>query len=180
MANLNKVILVGNLTRDPDARRTNSGTSLCKLGLAVNRRFRTQGGEQREETVFVDIDVWGRSADFCRDYLKRGASVFVEGRLRMDSWEDKATGQQRSKLLVVAENVQSLGTRDGGSQPQGDSGYSQGVQQQPQQNGGWNNAPQQQQAPVPPPFPNPSQDQPLSPEGDAFDVSDESIDDIPF
>lgn len=190
MANLNKVILAGNLTRDPDARRTNSGTSLCKLGMAVNRRFKTQSGEQRDEALFVDVDVWGKQADFCRDYLRRGSPVLIEGRLRMDSWEDKTTGQQRSKLLVVAEQVQSLASRDGGSQQSGggaqQGGYDQGGAQQPENQ--QSSQPQQSapQAPAPPPFPSAPQAQPqgqanvVPPAGDAFDVSDESIDDIPF
>ncbi len=109
MASLNKIYLMGNLTRDPELRHTPSGTAVCKMGLAVNRRFTTAQGEPRDETCYVDIEAWGRTAEQCSQYLRKGSSAFVEGRLRMDQWEDKATGQKRSRLLVHAENVQFIG-----------------------------------------------------------------------
>jgi len=130
MANINKVLLIGNLTRDPEARRTNSGTSVAKLGLAINRKFKNAAGEYQEEVTFADVDVWGRSADFCRDYLRKGAPVYVEGRLKLDQWEDRETGQKRSKLGIVAESVQSLGTRNEG-QPQPQNFPAQQPQQHP-------------------------------------------------
>lgn len=111
MANTNIVLLAGNLTRNPDARRTNSGTTVCNLGLAVNKKWRDQQGQQRESTLFVDIEVWGKQADFCRDYLGKGASVLIEGELESQQWEDKTTGQQRHKLVVKARNVQALDKR---------------------------------------------------------------------
>jgi single-strand DNA-binding protein len=117
MPSLNKVYLTGNLTRDPELRYTPSGTAVCRLGLAVNRRFTTSQGESREESCFIDIDVWGRTAEQCNQYLRKGSAALVEGRLKMDQWEDRASGQKRTKLLVHGENVQFIGTpaRTGGT-----------------------------------------------------------------
>lgn len=109
MASLNKVLLMGNLTRDPELRRTTTGTAVCRMGLAVNRRYTTAQGEVRDEPCYIDVDVWGRSAEACAQNLRKGSSAFVEGRLRMDQWEDKASGQKRSRLLIQAENVQFVG-----------------------------------------------------------------------
>ena len=109
MASLNKVFLIGNVTRDPEIRYTSGGAALCVLGLAVNRKYTTSKGEDRDETCFVDIDIWGRQAESCHNYLRKGAPVFVEGRLRYDQWEDRDTGHKRSRLLVTAERVQFLG-----------------------------------------------------------------------
>lgn len=113
MASYNKVLLLGNLTRDPEVRYTPKGTAVATLGLAVNETYTTAGGEQKEETVFVDIDVWGRQAETAGQYLSKGRPVFVEGRLRLDSWEDKESGQKRSKLKVVALRIQFLGAPRG-------------------------------------------------------------------
>ncbi len=109
MANFNKVILLGNLTRDPELRFTPKGMAIAKLGLAVNRAWTSETGEKKEETTFVDIDVFGRTAENVGQYLRKGSPVLIDGRLRLDSWEDKQTNQKRSKLTVVAENVQFLG-----------------------------------------------------------------------
>ena len=114
MANLNKVMLIGNVTRDPEIRYTPKGTALVELGLAVNRRYTAENGEKREETTFVDVTFWGRTAEIANEYLKKGRSVYVEGRLQLDSWDDKTTGQKRSKLRVVGEEMQMLGSREGG------------------------------------------------------------------
>src|SRR6059036_2839554 len=103
MASLNKVMLMGNLTRDPEVRYTPKGTAVAEIGLAVNRTFTAENGEKREETTFVDVTLWGRQAEVAAEYLKKGRPVFIEGRLQMDSWEDKTTGQKRTKLKVVAE-----------------------------------------------------------------------------
>jgi len=108
MASFNKVILMGNLTRDPDVRATTGGMTIVKLGLAMNHRFTTSTGEAREETCFVDVDVFGKQADSCRNYLHKGSPVLVEGMLRTDSWQDKNTGEKRSKLVVRADRVQFL------------------------------------------------------------------------
>jgi single-strand DNA-binding protein len=108
MANLNKVMLIGNLTRDPELRYTPKGTAVADLGLAVNRRVSDGNGNWSDETTFVDITVWGNTAENSQKYLSKGRGVFVEGRLQLDTWEDKQTGQKRSKLKVVGENVQFL------------------------------------------------------------------------
>lgn len=118
MASFNKVILIGNLTRDPDLRTTQNGTAICDLGLAVNRRWRDQSGRDQEETCFVDVAVWGRSAENCAQYLQKGAPVLVEGRLRLEQWEDRNGGGKRSRLTVVAEVVQFLGSRADGDRQQ--------------------------------------------------------------
>ncbi|MGA1540156.1 MAG: single-stranded DNA-binding protein, partial [Chthoniobacterales bacterium] len=116
MASYNKVMLLGNLTRDPEVKYTPKGTAVTELGLAVNRTYTTDGGEKREETTFVDITMWGRQAEIAGEYLKKGRPLFVEGRLQLDTWDDKQTGQKRSKLRVVCENFQMLGSRDGGGE----------------------------------------------------------------
>ncbi len=113
MANLNKVLLMGNLTRDPEVRYTPKGTAVAELGIAVNRVYSGENGEKREEVTFVDVTVWGRTAENVGEYLKKGRPVFIEGRLQLDSWEDKTSGQKRNKLKVVADNVQFLGSPRG-------------------------------------------------------------------
>ena len=112
MASMNHVLLMGNLTRDPDVRQLAVGGTICKFGLAVNRRYQTRSGEDREETCFVDIDVFGRQAETVGQYLNKGRPVLVEGRLRQDRWEDRNTGQKMSRLVVVAQRVQFLGRPD--------------------------------------------------------------------
>ena len=114
MAQLNKVFLMGNLTRDPELRRLPSGTAVTELGLALNRSYMGKDGEKREEVVFVDVTVWDRQAETCCQYLKKGRAIHVEGYLKMDSWEDKATGEKRSKLKVQADRVQFLDRREDG------------------------------------------------------------------
>ena len=115
MANVNKVILIGNLTRDPEVKYTPKGSAVSDVGLAINRNYTLDSGEKREETTFVDVEFWGRTAELAGQYLKKGSQVYIEGRLRMDSWEDKTSGQKRSKLKVVAETLQFLDRRSGGS-----------------------------------------------------------------
>ncbi len=119
MANLNKVMLIGNLTADPEVRTTPRGTSLTELRLAVNR---VTGGandtERREETTFLDVTCWGRIGEIAAQYLSKGRPVFIEGRLQMDSWEDKQSGQKRSRIRIIAENMQLLtGGREASSTP---------------------------------------------------------------
>jgi single-strand DNA-binding protein len=111
MANLNRVLLIGNLTRDPEIRYTPKGTAVADIGLAINRVLSTEEGERREEVTYVDVVLWGRLAEIADQYLKKGRPVFIEGRLQLDSWDDKQTGQKRSRLRVVAENMQLLGSR---------------------------------------------------------------------
>ena len=122
MANLNKVMLIGNVTRDPEIKYTPKGSAVTDLGIAVNRVFTPDGGEKREETTFVDVTLWGRQAEIAGEYCKKGRSIYIEGRLQLDSWEDKASGQKRSKLRVVGENFQLLGPRPGGSGGSGGHG----------------------------------------------------------
>jgi len=124
MASFNKVLLIGNLTRDPELRRLPSGTAVVELGLALNRSFTGKDGERREEVVFVDVTVWDRQAETCAEYLRKGKPVHVEGYLKMDQWEDKATGEKRSKLKVQADRVQFLGGRDAPGGGSGDDEYS--------------------------------------------------------
>jgi single-strand DNA-binding protein len=114
MASFNKVILVGNLTRDPELRYTPKGMAIAKVGLAVNRNWRNEAGETKEEVTFVDVDVFGRTAENLAQYMRKGSPILIEGRLRLDQWDDKQTGQKRSKLGVVGEVVQFLGSPRGG------------------------------------------------------------------
>jgi single-strand DNA-binding protein len=111
MANLNRVLLIGNLTRDPEVRYTPKGTAVADIGIAVNRVYSGEDGEKKEEVTFVDVTLWGRQAEVAQEYLKKGRQVFIEGRLQLDTWDDKQTGQKRSRLRVVAENMQMLGSR---------------------------------------------------------------------
>jgi single-strand DNA-binding protein len=115
MAYLNKVFLIGNLTRDPELRVTPKGTAICQFGLAVNRQFKDESGATRDETTFVDIEAWGKQGELVAKYLTKGSPAMVEGRLKLDQWEDKQSGQKRSKMKVVLENVQFLSTRGAGT-----------------------------------------------------------------
>ena len=110
MASFNKVILAGNLTRDPELRYTPKGTAIAKIGLAVNRTWRNEAGETKEEVTFVDVDCFGRTAENVGQYMRKGSAMLVEGRLKLDTWDDKQSGQKRSKLGVVAETIQFLGS----------------------------------------------------------------------
>lgn len=110
MVSLNKVLLIGNLTRDPELRYIPSGMAVADLGIAVNRRFRAQSGEFKEETCFVDVIAWGKQAEFCAEYFKKGRPIFIEGRLQLDQWEGK-NGEKRSKLRVVADRIQFVDSR---------------------------------------------------------------------
>ncbi len=113
MASLNKVFLIGNLTRDPELRVTPKGTAICQFGIAVNRQFKDDSGATRDETTFVDIEAWGKQGELVSKYLAKGSQCMVEGRLKLDQWEDKASGQKRSRLKVVLDNVQFLGAPRG-------------------------------------------------------------------
>ena len=114
MASLNKVMLIGNLTRDPEVRYTPKGSAVADLAIAINRVYSADNGEKREEVTYVEITLWASLAELAGKYLHKGRSVFVEGRLQLDSWDDKATGQKRSKLRVIGENIQFLDRREGG------------------------------------------------------------------
>jgi len=118
MANFNKVILAGNLTRDPELRYTPKGMAIAKLGLAINRVWKNEAGENKEEVTFVDVDAFGRQAEVIAQYLKKGRPILMEGRLKLDQWDDKQTGQKRSKLGVVLESFQFMDSgRGDGSGP---------------------------------------------------------------
>ena len=175
MASVNKVMLIGNLTRDPEVRYTPKGSAVADIGLAINRYFTLENGEKREETTFVDVVLWGRQAELAQQYLSKGRPVFIEGRLQLDSWEDKTSGQKRSKLRVVGENMQFLGSpKDGGGGGSGDGGGGGGYQQA---------------SSSPPPPARPSADSGGDSGGDSgsrsndgaqFDTSIDDEDDIPF
>ncbi len=115
MASFNKVILVGNLTRDPELRYTPKGTAIAKIGLAVSHKWKNEAGELKEDVLFVDVDCFARTAENVGQYMRKGSAILIEGRLRLDTWDDKQTNQKRSKINVVAETVQFLGSpRSGG------------------------------------------------------------------
>ena len=154
MANLNKVLLIGNLVADPELRYTPKGTAVTDIRLAVNRVWTGEGGQKQEETTYCDVTLWSRQAELANQYLSKGRPVFIEGRLQMETWEDKTSGQKRSKLKIVGENMQFLGGGGGG--------------------GGGGGAPQQQRAAVQEQAP--SQPQGASPA--SANVEDD--DDIPF
>ena len=175
MASLNKVFLIGNLTRDPELRYTTSGTGVCGMRMAVNRKY-SVNGEEREEVCYVDVDAFGRQAETCNQYLRRGSQILVEGRLRYDEWDDRETGKKRNRLQVIAERVQFMSPpATGPAPPSAPQQAPRPAQQhapsqsaQPQQQP---SAPQTQaSAPPPPPFPGNQSD----------DRHGDSIDDIPF
>lgn len=123
MASFNKVILAGNLTRDPELRYTPKGTAIAKLALAMNRRWTGEDGQTKEEVTFVDIDAFGKQAETISQYLRKGGGLLLEGRLKLDQWDDKQTGQKRSRLGVVLEQFTFLGTgKPEGATPTGAPG----------------------------------------------------------
>ena len=149
MASFNQVILVGNLTRDPELRVTPKGTAICQFGLAVNRQFKDESGQTRDETTFVDIEAWGKQGELVAKYLTKGSPALVQGRLKLDQWEDKQTQQKRSKLKVVLENVQFLSSRGaGGGQSGGEESFDQSAPVERY------SPPQRTQRPAPPPPPD--------------------------
>jgi single-strand DNA-binding protein len=162
MASFNKVILIGNLTRDPELKYTPKGTAVAKLGLAVNRSWKTETGETREEVTFIDVDAFGRQAEVIGQYLKKGRPLMVEGRLKLDQWDDKTTGQKRSRLGVVLESFQFLDSGRGGGEGGGGEG------------GGGEYAPR--------PQPRPSRPAPAAPASPASDPDMPPVedDDVPF
>lgn len=121
MASLNKVILMGNLTRDPDLRVTPKGSAVCQFGIAVNRRFHDESGASRDEVTYVDVECWGKLAEIAGKFLVKGRPCLVEGRLKFEQWEDKESRQKRSRLKVQAENIQFLGVaKEGGQKSNGE------------------------------------------------------------
>jgi single-strand DNA-binding protein len=162
MASVNKVMLLGNLTRDPEIRYTPKGTAVTDLGMAVNRVRTGDNGERIEEVTYVDVTLWGRQAELAGQYLGKGRPVFIEGRLQLDQWDDKQSGQKRSRLRVVGENMQFLPGGGGGGN--GGGNYPQGGSSSEEDEG------PQRQAP-------PSSSQGGAAASDSFDNDD---DDIPF
>jgi single-strand DNA-binding protein len=128
MPDINKVSLAGRLTRDPELQYLPNGTPLCKLGLAVSKKFKTKSGEMKEDTLFINITAWRGTAEYCGNNMRKGMPILVEGRLTSDEWEDKNTGQKRSKIEVTAERVQGLAWEDRNSGGGGGSNYSQSSQ----------------------------------------------------
>lgn len=140
LPDLNKVIVAGRLTRDPDLKYISSGKAVCRMGLAISRQFKTRDGERREDTTFVDVTVWDRQAEFCGENLKKGRPILVEGSLKSDSWEDKQTGQKRSKIEINAQRVQTLDWEDRGGGGGGSRGGSRGSSDRDE--GGYDDAPE--------------------------------------
>jgi single-strand DNA-binding protein len=196
MASLNKVLLIGNLTRDPELRYlSGSNSAVCEFGIAINRRFMQNGGQEKDETCFLEIVVWGKQAETCSRFLQKGSTVFIEGRLVYDQWTEKDTQKKRSRVRVTAERVQFLsGRRDDqggmGEMPPEDDGYQPQQPRAPrqggyQQQGGFQNrAPQgqpyrRQQFEEPPYNPAPNM-QPHQGMPDSGPDPLENVDDIPF
>lgn len=116
MASFNKVILMGNVTRDPEVRYTTGGTAVCELTLAINHRWKDRDNQMREEVTFVDVTLWGRTAEIAGEYLAKGRAAHIEGRLKQERWEDKETKKNRSRIVVVAESLQLLGGKPDSAQ----------------------------------------------------------------
>ena len=114
MPALNKVLLIGNLTRDPELRVTQKGTPICQFSMAINRKWRTESGQEQEEVVYIDCEAWGKQGETVAKYCTKGRPLYVEGRLRLDQWEDKNTKEKRSRMKVVLENFQFLGSEASG------------------------------------------------------------------
>lgn len=112
MPNLNRVLLMGNLTRDPEVKFTTKGTAIASFGIAINRTYKPEGGEKREEVTFVDLTAFGRTAEVIGEYFKKGKPIFIEGRLQLNQWDDKTTGKKMTKLKVVVDSFEFLGGRD--------------------------------------------------------------------
>ncbi len=129
MANFNKVIIAGNLTRDPELRYTPKGTAVAKLGMAINRTWKSESGENKEEVTFVDVEAWGRQAEVIAQYMRKGRPLLVDGRLKLDTWEDKNTHQKVSKLKVVLESFSFIDSKGpdagagGGGVPSGEPAH---------------------------------------------------------
>lgn len=130
MPDLNKVLLAGRLTRDPELRFLQSGTAVCKMGLAVSRFYRTKEGDRREETLFINVEAWAKTAEYCGEALRKGRPILVEGRLKSSEWEDKA-GQKRTTIDVRADRIQQLDWDDRNSPSSGGGSRPSGSQQRP-------------------------------------------------
>src|SRR3954462_6085629 len=149
MANFNRIVLVGNLTRDPQLKYLPSQMAVVEFGMAVNHKFRTRDGQDREEVLFIDCACFGKGGEIINTYCHKGGQLLVEGRLKYDTWEDKQGGGKRSKHSVVVDNFQFLGGgREGGGAPQSfEGGGDESQQQRPPQRAPQQRPPQQQRAP---------------------------------
>jgi single-strand DNA-binding protein len=182
MASYNKVLLMGNLTRDPQLKYLPSQTAVVDFGLACNRKYKTQSGEQKEEVTFVDCSAFGRTAEVINEYFKKGKPIFIEGRLRYEQWEDKQGGGKRSRLSVHIDNFQFIGGREGGGggggapEAGGEGSYG---DEAPTQRGPAR-PPQQSRGPVRPPPPRPAQQDAPPVEQPFPDEQQFKDDDIPF
>lgn len=116
MPNLNKALLMGNLTRDPEIRVLPKGTQVCQFAIAINRSFKLESGETKEEVTYVDIEAWGKTAETIAKYFTKGKPIYVEGRLKLETWEDKTTKEKKSRMKVVLEQFQFLESKGGGGQ----------------------------------------------------------------
>ena len=164
MASFNKVLLIGNLTRDPETRQTNGGQSVVAFGLAVSRQYLTARNEQREEVLFVGVEAWGRTGEVVAQYCRKGNPLFVEGRLKFDQWQDRDTGARRSRLSVTAESIQLLGAPNRGAGYGEESAGGQQPYQPGPQGGAFGAVPPPQQLGAPMPAFQPiSDDTPESP-----------------
>jgi single-strand DNA-binding protein len=112
MANMNVVMLAGNLTADPELKPLNESSSVCALRMAINRKYKDRNGEMQEDTCFINVDVFGKQAESCNTYLRKGSPLIVEGRLQMDQWQDKESGQNRSRLKIIANRIQFLNSKN--------------------------------------------------------------------
>ena len=179
MASFNKVLLMGNLTRDPQLKYLPSQTAVAEFGLACNRKFRTANGEDREEVTFVDVTAFGKQAEVINQYMTKGKPIFIEGRLKYDQWEDKNGGGKRSKLTVVIENFQFIGGRDGAGAGGGGGGGDYSEQGRSHEGGG---APQRAPQRGGPPQRQPQRApvQQAAPEQPFGDEQQFKEDDIPF
>ncbi len=158
MPNLNKVMVMGNLTRDPEIKYTPKGMAIASFGVAVNRVWSNEAGEKQEEVTFIDIEMFGRKAEVVGEYFKKGKPIYVEGRLKLDSWDDKATGQKKSKLKVIGETFEFLGSREGGGGGGGGGEHGEGrTESRPQQS---RPAPNRPASPAPRPPADPDLDAP--------------------
>lgn len=161
MANFNQVILIGNITRDPELRVTPKGTSICQFGIAVNRQYKDESGQTREDVSFFDVEAWGKQGEVIAKYLAKGRQIFVQGRLKQDSWDDKTTGSKRTKIKVVLENFQFIGSREGGA-PGGNAGEDSGEQSAPaERSAPPPRGPAARNTPPPPPQDNIDEDVPF-------------------
>jgi len=164
MPNLNKVMLMGNLTRDPEIKYTPKGMAIASFGIAVNRVWSNEAGEKQEEVTFIDIEMFGRKAEVVGEYFKKGKPIYVEGRLKLDSWDDKTSGQKKSKLKIIGETFEFLGGRDGapgGGGGGGGGGEYSGGESRPARPASRPTAPPPKRAPADPDLDAPEDDIPF-------------------